>query len=81
MQNVQSSFGVFEGKAGQMFFTYDQVAVEMNWYYTGGKLIAWSLMHGGPGIRSLDTTLFKLMCGQSDSAEKFDWHNLPVVEI
>ncbi|KAF4115370.1 hypothetical protein G5714_002859 [Onychostoma macrolepis] len=72
MQDVQSSFVVFEGKAGQIVFTYDQVAVEMKRYYTAGKLIAWSLMHGGPGIKALDTTLFKLMCGQPDSAEEFD---------
>lgn len=33
-------------------------------------------MHGGPGF-----TLFKLMCAQADSAEEFDWHNLPDGEI
>ncbi|ROI15246.1 G2/M phase-specific E3 ubiquitin-protein ligase [Anabarilius grahami] len=81
MQDVQSSFGVFEGKTGQMFFNYDQVAVEMKRYFTAGKLIAWSLMHGGSGFKALDSTLFKLMCGQADSAEEFDWHNLPDGEI
>lgn len=81
MQDVQSSFGVFEGKPGQMFFTYDQVAVEMKRYYTAGKLIGWSLMHGGPCFKALDSTLFKLMSGQADSAEEFDWHNLPDGEI
>ncbi|XP_051983766.1 G2/M phase-specific E3 ubiquitin-protein ligase-like isoform X1 [Xyrauchen texanus] len=38
-------------------------------------------MHGGPGFKALDSTLFKLMCGQPDSAEEFDWHNLPDGEI
>lgn len=76
MQEVKSSFGVFEGKTGQVFFTYDQPSVEVRRYYTAGKLIAWSLMHGGPGIKALDATLFQLMCGQNVKVEDFDWHNL-----
>nr|XP_055028865.1 G2/M phase-specific E3 ubiquitin-protein ligase-like [Misgurnus anguillicaudatus] len=49
----------------------------MRRYYTAGKLISWSLMHGGPGVKALDTTLFKLMCGQKVTTEDFDWHDLP----
>ncbi|XP_073712730.1 G2/M phase-specific E3 ubiquitin-protein ligase-like [Misgurnus anguillicaudatus] len=60
-----------------MFFTYDQSSVEMRRYYIAGKLISWSLMHGGPGVKALDTTLFKLMCGQKVTTEDFDWHDLP----
>lgn len=64
-----------------MFFTYVQAAVEMKRYYTAGKLISWSRMHGGPGLKALDSTLFTLVCGQADSAGELDWHSLPDGEI
>ncbi|XP_039524561.1 uncharacterized protein LOC120477165 isoform X1 [Pimephales promelas] len=52
MIEAQSALGIFEGKQGQVFFAYNQSALEQNRFYTCGKLIAWSLIHGGPGIKS-----------------------------
>ncbi|XP_076850020.1 uncharacterized protein LOC143498984 isoform X2 [Brachyhypopomus gauderio] len=53
MADVQSTLGIFEEQPGNLFFSYDQAALEKGKYYTGGKLIAWSLLHGGPSIKAL----------------------------
>ncbi|KAF5897348.1 G2/M phase-specific E3 ubiquitin-protein ligase-like, partial [Clarias magur] len=35
MIEVQSALGIFEGKQGQVFFAYNQTALEQNRFYTG----------------------------------------------
>ncbi|XP_024116641.1 uncharacterized protein LOC112138307 isoform X2 [Oryzias melastigma] len=81
MKEVQGSFGIFEGKPGQVLMTYDQAALEQQKYFLGGNLVAWSVVHGGPSIKCLDPTLFQLMCGQEPRLEEFDWSVIPDVEI
>lgn len=72
MIEVQSSMGIFEGKPGRPFFAYDQTALDEGKFYTAGKLTAWSLLHGGPGLKALDPSLFRLMCGQVSDLEHFE---------
>lgn len=81
MMELQTSFGIFEGKAGQIFLSYDQAALEQRKYFKGGNLIAWSIAHGGPCIRALDPSLFQLMCGQDPQLEQFDWRVLPDPDV
>ncbi|XP_058653548.1 G2/M phase-specific E3 ubiquitin-protein ligase-like [Onychostoma macrolepis] len=81
MKEVQSSLGVFEGQEGNLYFTYDQSALEQGRYYTAGKLTAWSLLHGGPGLKALDPALFLLMCGQDTDLEHFRCELLPDREV
>uniref|UniRef100_A0A3B1KH66 G2/M phase-specific E3 ubiquitin-protein ligase-like n=1 Tax=Astyanax mexicanus TaxID=7994 RepID=A0A3B1KH66_ASTMX len=77
MIEVQSSLGVFEGKPGNLFFTYDQSALQQHKYEKAGKLVAWSLVHGGPGLKALDPCLYQLMCGQEIQLTDFDWRLIP----
>ncbi|KAM6999930.1 uncharacterized protein LKV04_004864 [Tautogolabrus adspersus] len=81
MIEVQTSLGIFEGKAGQVFLSYDQAALDQNEYLRGGNLIAWSIAHGGPCIKALDPSLFQLMCGQEPPLEQFDWLLLPDPDV
>ncbi|XP_071326656.1 uncharacterized protein [Trachinotus anak] len=81
MIEVQTSLCIFEGKAGQVFLSYNQAALDQRKYFKGGNLIAWSVAHGGPCIRALDPSLFQLMCGQEPQLEQFDWHVLPDPDV
>ncbi|XP_041844552.1 G2/M phase-specific E3 ubiquitin-protein ligase-like [Melanotaenia boesemani] len=81
MIEVQTSLGIFEGKTGQVFLSYDQTALDQRKYYKGGNLIAWSIAHGGPCIKALDPSLFQLMCGQDPPLEEFDWSVLPDQDV
>ena len=54
MQKLVTSYDVFEGRPGGIVFTYDQNTLEQGKYRTAGELIALSLTHDGPGIRSLE---------------------------
>ncbi|KAK0147047.1 G2/M phase-specific E3 ubiquitin-protein ligase [Merluccius polli] len=81
MIEVQTTLGIFEGKVGQVFLTYDQAALDQQKYFKGGNLIAWSIAHGGPCVKALDPSLYQLMCGQEPSLEQFDWHVLPDPDV
>ncbi|KAK5918883.1 hypothetical protein CgunFtcFv8_022826 [Champsocephalus gunnari] len=81
MIEVQTSMGIFEGKAGQAFFTYDQAALDGHKYFQAGRLIAWSVAHGGPCIKALDPSLYQLMCGQEPQLEQFDCSVLPDPDV
>lgn len=81
MMEVQSSLGIFEGPSGHLFFTYDQMALEEHKYELAGKLIAWSVAHGGPGLKAFDPCLYQLMCTQECQLEDFDWHLIPDADI
>lgn len=78
---VQSSLGIFEGHSGHLFFTYDQMALEENKYELAGKLIAWSVAHGGPGLKALDPCLYQLMCTQECQLVDFNCHLIPDADI
>lgn len=72
MTEVQESLGIFEGRPENLIFAYNQQALLQNKYYTAGKLIAWSIVHNGPGIRCLNQHLFKLMCDQKADLSTFN---------
>ncbi|CAL8235842.1 unnamed protein product [Arctogadus glacialis] len=72
MLEVQSSLGIFEGRPGELFFSYDLQALDQNKFYTAGKLTAWSIIHNGPGLRCLNNSLFALMCSQKVDLTNLD---------
>ncbi|KAI4887915.1 hypothetical protein NFI96_014530 [Prochilodus magdalenae] len=81
MMKVQSSLGIFEGNPGHLFFTYDQSALQQRKYEQAGKLVAWSIVHGGPGLKALDPCLYQLMCGQEMQLMEFDWRLIPDPDV
>ncbi|ROI69428.1 G2/M phase-specific E3 ubiquitin-protein ligase [Anabarilius grahami] len=81
MMEVQRSLGIFEGQSGHLFFTYDQMALEEHKYELAGKLIAWSVAHGGPGLKALDPCLYQLMCTRECRLVDFDWQLIPDADI
>ncbi|XP_076845164.1 uncharacterized protein LOC143490355 [Brachyhypopomus gauderio] len=81
MIEVQSSLGIFEGRPGHLFFTYDQSALQHHKYKQAGKLVAWSVAHGGPGLKALDPCLYQLMCGQETQLTGFDWRLIPDADV
>lgn len=81
MMDIQKTLGIFEGKPGQLLFSYDQRALALNKYYTAGKLTAWSIMHNGPGLRCLNKELYLLMCGQKPDLQSFDLTNFTDEEV
>ena len=72
MIELQEKMGIFQGRPGRLLFSYDQRALAQNKFYTAGKLVAWSIMHNGPGVRCLNPDLFLLMCGQKPEMTSFD---------
>ncbi|KAA8577519.1 hypothetical protein FQN60_009174, partial [Etheostoma spectabile] len=72
MIELQEKMGIFQGRLGRLLFSYDQRALAQNKFYTAGKLVAWSIIHNGPGIRCLNPELFQLMCGQKPEMTSFD---------
>ena len=53
--------GVFVGEPGQQVFSYDLSLLRERKYFLAGQMIAWSIIHGGPGVSSLSPTVFALM--------------------
>ncbi|KAK3565178.1 hypothetical protein QTP86_000483 [Hemibagrus guttatus] len=81
MIEAQSSLGVFEGNPNHLFFTYDQIALQQRKYEQAGKLVAWSVIHGGPGLKALDPHLYQLMCGVQTDLTDFDWRLIPDPDV
>lgn len=77
MIDMVSAYGIFEGSQDKVLFTYNLSALEEGKYRTAGMLIAWSVLHNGPGIRALHPALFQIMCGQNADLQHFDYHDLP----
>lgn len=77
MIDVASTYGIFEGPQDKVLFTYNLSALEEGKYRTAGMLIAWSVLHNGPGIRALHPALFQIMCSQHADLQHFDYHDLP----
>lgn len=72
---------MFEGKPGDLLFTNDLQALAANKFYTAGKLTAWSIVHNGPGPRSLNCEAFKLMVGQKPDLTKVELDIFVDVEV
>ncbi|CAB1331933.1 unnamed protein product, partial [Coregonus sp. 'balchen'] len=80
MLELQES-GILEGRPGHLLFAYDQAALEERRYYAAGVMVAWSLLHGGPGPCCLHQSLYQLMCGQSPPLEDFSWMDISDVDV
>ncbi|KAI5094762.1 G2/M phase-specific E3 ubiquitin-protein ligase-like, partial [Silurus meridionalis] len=72
---------IFEGKPKHLLFTYDQAALQQRKYEQAGKLVAWSIIHGGPGLTALDTHLYQLMCGAEMELTDFDCRLIPDADV
>ncbi|XP_058621115.1 G2/M phase-specific E3 ubiquitin-protein ligase-like [Onychostoma macrolepis] len=75
MIELQSNLGIFEGKPGQLLFSYNQKALDENKLYTAGRLMAWSIIHNRPSMKCINIELFMLMCGQKPDLSTFDRTN------
>ncbi|XP_036066875.1 G2/M phase-specific E3 ubiquitin-protein ligase-like [Oryzias melastigma] len=64
MIEITTSLCIFEGQQGNLVFKYNLQSLEQQKYYTAGKLVAWSIIHNGPGPRCLQRELFHMMCGE-----------------
>ena len=80
MLELQES-GILEGRPGHLLFSYDQAALEERRYYAAGVMVAWSLLHDGPGPCCLHQSLYQLMCGQSPPLEDFNWMDISDVDV
>ena len=76
MIEVYGTLGIFEGSAGELFFAYDQRALEEQKFFKAGKMTAWSVAHNGPGPRSLNKNVFRMMCGQKPQLSSMDISSL-----
>ncbi|KAG1927281.1 G2/M phase-specific E3 ubiquitin-protein ligase [Pimephales promelas] len=56
---------MFEGKESSKNLALDSTALREDWYYTAGRAIAVSLVHGGPPPNFLSPTVFSLLVGGS----------------
>ncbi|KAJ7992891.1 hypothetical protein DPEC_G00266780 [Dallia pectoralis] len=80
MLGLQES-SILEGRRGHLLFAYDQDALEERRYHTAGVMVAWSLLHGGPGPNCLHKSLYLLMCGHSPSLEDFSCTDIADVDV
>ncbi|XP_033114285.1 probable E3 ubiquitin-protein ligase HERC4 isoform X2 [Anneissia japonica] len=55
--------GVFEGHGDRLLFTHDIDLLQKEFYRHAGQVIAWSVLHGGPGYPHIHPGLLKMMCG------------------
>ncbi|XP_056094039.1 G2/M phase-specific E3 ubiquitin-protein ligase-like [Rhinichthys klamathensis goyatoka] len=60
---------VFEGKENAKYLSFDCKAAEDNEYFQIGKMIAVSIVHGGPGPRCLSPNFFLYLIGKVKTIE------------
>lgn len=60
---------VFEGKENGKYLSFDCKAAEDNEYFQIGKMIAVSIVHGGPGPRCLSPNFFLYLIGKVKTIE------------
>jgi len=73
--------GVLEGPLGQMAFTCSLPLLASRQYAVVGKLVQWSVQHGGPGLPVLSQALFDLMVGRSPALEGVTVPDIAVANI
>nr|XP_024657858.1 G2/M phase-specific E3 ubiquitin-protein ligase-like [Maylandia zebra] len=56
---------IFDGPEGRRFLVYNAKAVREDEYYLAGKMIAVSVVHGGPGPHFLSEELVHYLAGQT----------------
>lgn len=65
MKTLCEEFGVFEGKPHSVVFGYSHDALEKKKPFLAGQFLAWSLLHGGPGLHAMARATFLFMVGVS----------------
>jgi len=55
--------GLLEGRQEARVFTYDVGLLRRDQYRLAGKLMAWSLANGGPGLGCVSSYMYDLWCG------------------
>src|SRR6218665_1184663 len=63
MQAVSSEMGLFEGPPEARVFTHDLDLLRRDQYSLAGKITAWSLANGGPGLGCLSSYMYDLWSG------------------
>lgn len=62
MMEVQKD--ILQGQAGNQVFKHDLGKLAKGRYLIAGKLVAFSILHGGPGLPVLNSQLYDLMIGR-----------------
>ncbi|KAL6457452.1 hypothetical protein MHYP_G00344150 [Metynnis hypsauchen] len=63
---------IFDGPPGRRFLVYNANAVREDEYYLAGKMIAVSVVHGGPGPHFLSEDFVRYLAGQSSFKATID---------
>ena len=66
MQQGIKELGVFEGPSNNVAFSHDHSVLAGRKPYLAGNLVAWSILHGGPGPQCLSEDVFYLMLDQEE---------------
>ena len=53
--------GIFEGSPQKLYFTNNIKLLEVARYRLAGRMVAWSILHDGPGIACLHPALWAMM--------------------
>uniref|UniRef100_A0AAV2MFZ4 HECT domain-containing protein n=1 Tax=Knipowitschia caucasica TaxID=637954 RepID=A0AAV2MFZ4_KNICA len=59
---------IFDGPAESRYLVYNSTAIKVDEYYLAGKMIAMSIVHGGPGPNFLSKDLVNFISGKSSFA-------------
>jgi len=65
MKKLVDESGVFSGDDHRRVVTSNPVLLMRNVYYTAGKMVATSLMQGGPGLECLSPAIFEYIVGDT----------------
>nr|XP_021328571.1 G2/M phase-specific E3 ubiquitin-protein ligase-like isoform X1 [Danio rerio] len=57
---------IFDGPENGRFLTFNNAAVREDEYFLAGRMIAVSIVHGGPGPRFLSNMLYDYLIGRTD---------------
>ncbi|XP_034062188.1 G2/M phase-specific E3 ubiquitin-protein ligase-like [Gymnodraco acuticeps] len=58
---------IFDGPQDRKFLTFDNAAAKDDEYFHAGRMIATSIVHGGPGPRFLSETLYQHLTGMKNT--------------
>ncbi|XP_013411196.1 uncharacterized protein LOC106174263 [Lingula anatina] len=64
-----SSLDIFEGPPEALVFRHNVTKLEAGSHHKSGQLVAWSILHGGPGFPMLHPLLFEKMVGREPKRE------------
>lgn len=61
MKKLGSEFGVFEGNESALLFSHSHAVLEQRKPFITGQLVAWSILHNGPGFHAMSEDVYYLM--------------------